>query len=99
MQTSPCKHMAKFLSCSELYETIQQKSSQTKNSLWVCSAQLGSGAHNIFSQEILKKPPSDIRFLFQLNDASIQLGQINPYEIQYLAEHLDGATVKVKKTL
>jgi hypothetical protein len=91
--------MAKFLSCSELYETIQQKSSQTKNKLWVCSPQLGSGAHMIFSQEILKNSPADIRLLFQLNDASIQLGQINPYEIQYLMEHLEGVAIKVQDTL
>jgi hypothetical protein len=91
--------MAKFLSCSELYETIQQKSSKTKNCLWVCSPQLGSGALKIFSQEIIKNPPADMRFLFQLNDSSIQLGQINPYEIQCIMEHLEGAIIKVQDTL
>ena len=86
--------MVKFLSCTELYETIQQKSSEAKEILWVCSPYLGSGAHKVFSQEILKNPPSDIRFVFQLNDIAVKRGEINPYEIQYLMEHFKDSSVK-----
>ena len=79
--------MAKFLSCSELYETVQRLSSQSKETLWVSSLQLGTNAHKILSQEILKCPPADIRFVFPLNDTTVKLSEINPYEIQYLREH------------
>ena len=86
--------MVKFLSCAELYEAIQRVSSQTKELLWVSSVQVGSGAHKIFSQQIIKNPPADIRFVFPLNEATVKRGEINPYEIQYLKEHLKDDCVK-----
>jgi len=79
--------MAKFLSYSELYEIIQRLSSQSKETLWVSSLQLGTDAHKILSQEILKCPPVDIRFVFPLNDTTVKHSEINPYELQYLREH------------
>ena len=94
MHTNACKCMGKFLSCTELYEAIQQKSSQTKEILWVSSVHLGFGAHKIFSQEIVKNPPSDIRFVFPLNDMTVKRGEINPYEIQYLKERFKDESVK-----
>jgi hypothetical protein len=90
--------MAKFLSCSELYETIQQKSLEAKEILWVCSPYLGLDAHKIFSQEILKNPPADIRFVFRLNDISVRRGEVNPYEIQYFIEHFKGSSVRSHDT-
>jgi len=78
--------MSKFLSCAELYETIQQLSSRTEEILWVSSLQLGTNAHKIFSQEILKKPPSNVRFVFPLTDKTVERGEINPFEIQFLRE-------------
>jgi hypothetical protein len=78
--------MSKFLSYTELYETIQQLSSRTEEILWVSSLQLGTNAHKIFSQEILKKPPSNVRFVFPLTDITVENGEINPYEIQFLRE-------------
>jgi hypothetical protein len=86
--------MARFLSCSELYETIQQKSSEAKEILWVCSPYLGLNAHEVFSQEILRNPLSDVRFVFRLNDISVRSGEVNPYEIQYFMEHFKGSSVK-----
>ena len=79
--------MAKFLSHSELYETIQRLSSQSKETLWVSSLELGTDAHKILSQEILKCPPIDIRLVFPLNDTTVKNSDINPYELQYLREH------------
>ncbi len=86
--------MGKFLSCAELYTAIQALSSQTKEILWVCSQQLGTDAHKIFSQEILKSPPSDVRFVFPLNDETINRNEIDPHEVQYLKEHLKEDSVK-----
>lgn len=86
--------MAKFLSCAELIDTIQKKSKETKEILWVCSPDLGSGAHNVFLQEILKNPPSDIRFIFNLNELSVKQGKISPYEIQFFMEQFDDGCVK-----
>jgi hypothetical protein len=86
--------MARFLSCSELYETIQQKSSEAKEILWVCSPYLGQNAHEVFSQEILRNPLSDIRFVFRLNYISVKSGEVNPYEVQYFMEHFKGSSVK-----
>ena len=83
--------MTKFLSCGELYETIQQKSLETKKVLWVCSPILGLDAHKIFSQEILKNPPEDIRFIFKVNDSAVKSGETDPYEIQYFMEHFNGS--------
>jgi hypothetical protein len=86
--------MAIFLSCEELYESIQQKSLETKEILWVCSPRIGLEAHTVFSQEILKNPPSDIRFIFRLNENSMRMGEVNPYEIQYFIEHFKGSSIK-----
>lgn len=86
--------MARFLSNAELYETVFQKSSQAKETLWVCSPAIGLGAHRVFSEEILKNPPADIRFVFQLNDTAVKEGEVNPYEIQYLLEHFKGICIK-----
>jgi hypothetical protein len=86
--------MARFLCNTELYEIILQKSLDTKNVLWVCSPSLGLGAHRVFSQEILKNPPVDIRFIFQVNDFNVDSGKVNPYEIQYLLEHFKGISIK-----
>ena len=86
--------MTRLLCNKELYETVLQKSLSAKEILWVCSPSLGSGAHRVFSQEILKNPPSDTRFVFQLNDFSVKEGEVNPYEIQYLLEHLKDAKIK-----
>ncbi len=86
--------MVRFLSCKELYKTIQQKSSGAKEVLWVCSPNLGVDAHKIFSQEILKNPPADTRFIFRVTDFAIKSGKVNPYEIQYLMEHFNSNNVK-----
>jgi hypothetical protein len=86
--------MARFLQKTELYETVLQKSSETKEILWICSSALGLGAHRVFSQEILKNPPADIRFVFQVNDFIIKEGEVNPYEIQYLLEHFKNTIIK-----
>ena len=86
--------MAKFLCSTELYETVLQKSLETKEILWVSSRSLNLGAHRVFSQEILKNPPSDIRFIFPVNDLTVKRGEVNPYEIQYLLEHFKGISIK-----
>ncbi len=90
--------MAKFLSCSELYETIQRKSSEAKEILWVCSPDIGTGAHKVFSQEILKNPPLDIRFVLRLDDIAIKRGETDPYEIQYFIEHFRDGSIKSHDT-
>ena len=89
--------MTIFLSNAELYETVLQKSLDTKEILWVCSPSLGLGVHRVFSQEILKTPPADIRFIFPVNDVSIKEGAVNPNEIQYLMEHFKGINIKSLK--
>ncbi len=94
IQTNIIQPMARFLSCTELYETIQQKSLEAKEILWVCSPYLGLDAHKIFSQEILKNPPADIRFVFRVNDIAVKKGEVNPYEIQYFMEHFKGSNVR-----
>ena len=86
--------MVKFLSCNELYETIRQKSLETKDILWVCSPNLGGKAHEVFSQEILKSPPADTRFVFKVTDLAMKNGDANPYEIQYFMEHFNSENVK-----
>ena len=86
--------MVRFLSCKELYETIQQKSKETKEILWVCSPSLGADAHIVFSQEILKNQPTDTRFVFRVNDSAVKSGEVNPYEIQYFMEHFKGSNIK-----
>jgi len=86
--------MTILLSNKELYEIILQKSLCAKEILWVCSPSLGSGAHRIFSQEILKNPPVDTRFVFRVNDFVVKEGEVNPYEIQYFMEHFKGAKIK-----
>src|SRR5271157_3706935 len=90
--------MNRFLSRGELYETIQQKSSETKEVLWVCSPNLGLNAHKIFSQEILKNPPTDIRFVFRVDDIAVKKGEVNPYEIQYFTEHFNSGSVRTHET-
>ena len=86
--------MAKFLYNTQLYETILQKSSETKETLLVCSTSIGADAHKVFSQEILKNPPIDIRFILRLNESAVKMGEVNPYEIQYLLEHVKGIKIK-----
>ncbi len=81
--------MVNFLACKELYETIQQKSKEAKDILWVCSPNLGIDAHKIFSQNVLKNPPADTRFVFKVTDFATKRGEVNPYEIQYLMEHFN----------
>ena len=55
---------------------------------------LGLDAHKIFSQEILKNPPADIRFVFRVDDVSVKKGEVNPYEIQYFMEHFKGSNIR-----
>jgi hypothetical protein len=86
--------MTRFLSNTELYETVLQKSLETKEILWVCSSSLGLGAHRVFSQEILKNPPADIRFILRVNDLAIKDNDVNPYEIQYLMERFKDIRIK-----
>ncbi len=86
--------MNRFLFKSELYDTVLRKSLEAKDVLWVCSPALGLGAHKVFSQEILKNPPADIRFVFQVNDFAVKEGEVNPYEIQYLIEHFKSISIK-----
>jgi hypothetical protein len=86
--------MAKFLHNTQLYETILQKSSETKETLLVCSTSIGADAHEVFSQEILKNPPIDTRFILRLNESAVKMGEVNPYEIQYLLEHFKGIKIK-----
>ncbi len=87
--------MARFLSGIKLYETIHHMSQEAKEILWVCySCQLAIDSHEIFSQEILKNPPSDIRFIFRINDGAIKNGETNPYEVEYFMEHFKNSIVK-----
>jgi hypothetical protein len=90
--------MTRFLCNKELYETILQKSLGAKEILWVCSPSLGLGAHRVFSQEILKNPPADIRFVFPVNDFAVK-DEVNPYEIQYFMEHFKGVSIKSHENL
>lgn len=91
--------MVRFVSGIELYETIQQKSSEAKEALWVCSPHLGSDAHEVFSQEIIKTPPADIRFVFRVNGDAVRKGELNPYEVQYFMEHFKNSVIKSHDTL
>jgi hypothetical protein len=86
--------MAKFVSGIALYQMIQQKSSAAKEILWVCSPCLGLNAHEILSQEITKNPPTDIRFVFTINEVTVKKGETNPFEVQYFAEHLQNDSIK-----
>ena len=86
--------MTRLLCNKELYETILQKSLGAKEILWVCSPLLGSGVHRVFSQEILKNPPTDTRFIFRVNDFVVREDEVNPYEIQYFMEHFKSAKIK-----
>ncbi len=86
--------MARFLYNAQLYQTILQKSLETKETLLVCSTSLGIGAHQVFSQEILKNPPADMRFVFRVNDLAVKQGEVNPHEIQYLTEHFKGISIR-----
>ncbi len=86
--------MATFLSGVKLYETIQQISREAKEVMWVCSPSVGFEAHEIFSQEILKSPPSDIRFIFTITDDAVKRGGTNPCEVEYFMEHFKNTIVK-----
>ena len=86
--------MVRFLCNAQLYEAILQKSSETKETLLVSTTSIGFGAHKVFSQEIIKNPPKDIRFLFRLSDSAVKRGKTNPYEIQYMLEHIKGINIK-----
>jgi hypothetical protein len=86
--------MVRFLYNAQLYEAILQKSSEAKEALLVSTTSIGSGAHQVFSQEIIKNPPKDIRFLFRLSDSAVKRGKINPYEIQYMMEQIKGINIK-----
>jgi hypothetical protein len=86
--------MPRFLSRNELYETIQQISAQAKEILWVCSPNLGTDAHEVFSQAIIKNPPADIRFVFRVTDFAVKNGEVNPNEIQYFTENFKGSDLK-----
>lgn len=55
---------------------------------------LGLDAHKIFSQQILKNPPVDIRFVFRIDEATVKRGKVNPYEIQYFAEHFKSGSIR-----
>ena len=90
--------MTRFLSCGELYDTIQQKSLGTKEILWVCSPFLGLDAHEIFSQMILKNPPTDIRFVLRVTNETVKRGEVNPLEIQYFMEHFPNASIRSHDT-
>lgn len=81
--------MVKFVSGSDLYSLIQDRSASAKNVLWVCSPLLGESAHQIFSQNIIKTAPVDVRFVFRVNDLSVKQGEVNPYEVQYFIEHFN----------
>jgi hypothetical protein len=86
--------MTRLLCNTKLYETILQKSFDAKDVLWVCSPLLGSGVHRVFSQEILNNPPTDMRFVFRVNDFAVKEDEVNPYEIQYILEHFKGVKIK-----
>jgi hypothetical protein len=86
--------MVRFLYNAQLYEAILQRSSEAKETLLVSTTSIGSGAHQVFSQEIIKTPPKDIRFLLRLNDSGVKHSKINPYEIQYMLEHIKGINIK-----
>src|SRR5512147_659695 len=87
--------MGNFLSCSQLYSAIQEKSAGTREVLWVCSQQLGVDAHKVFSQRIVQTPPTNLRFVFSLNDLTVKRGEVNPYEVQFLKERFKDESVKV----
>lgn len=86
--------MAKFLSEKELYPAVKEKSAKTKDVLWVCSPYLGYGAHEVFSEEIGRTPPGDVRFIFKLSMRPVKRGVVNPHEIEYIQKHLKGCKIK-----
>lgn len=90
--------MAKFLSEKELYPEVRERSAQTKNVLWVCSPYLGLNAHEVFSQEIAKNPPKDVRFIFKLEMQSVKKGAVNPHEIEYFQKHVKKCKIKTNNT-
>ncbi len=79
--------MTRFVKGSDLYDLMQQKSAYVKDTLWVCSPNLGTKAHQIFSQNIIKSPPRDAKFVFRVNETSVKKGEVDPYEVQYFIEH------------
>ena len=86
--------MAKFVSCTQLYETVQQKSKEAKEVLWVCSPYLGLEAHEVFAQEATQHAPADARFVFRINHASVKAGEVNPYEVEFFMEHFGNSNVR-----
>src|SRR5512135_3045748 len=86
--------MGKFLSGTQLYDAILEKSAGTREVLWVCSTQLGVDAHRVFSQAIIKNPPANIRFVFPINDLTVKRGEVNPHEVQFLKEHFKDESVR-----
>jgi len=55
---------------------------------------MGSNAHEVFSQEILRSSPADIRFVVRVNESSVKKGEVSPYEVQYLMEHFGNSSIK-----
>jgi phosphatidylserine/phosphatidylglycerophosphate/cardiolipin synthase-like enzyme len=86
--------MARFLTEKELYPEVKKRSKQTKNILWVCSPYLGTNAHEIFSEEIAKNPPKDIRLLFRLEKRLVEKGMVNPNEIEYFQMHIKNCQIR-----
>jgi hypothetical protein len=86
--------MVRFLSEKELYPVVLKESAKARNILWVCSPYLGWDAHHVFSPQIMKTPPRDIRFVFRLNNLSVKRGEVNPHEIEYFLEHFRNSSVK-----
>ncbi len=86
--------MAKFLSGTQLYEAVQQKSAAAKEVLYVCSPRLELGAHEVFSQETVKHVPADVRFIFPVYDAAVKAGEVDPYEVEFLMEHFPNGQVR-----
>jgi len=86
--------MAKFISGPALYETVRQKSSEAKETFWICSPLLGLDAHEVFSQETTKNPPVDMRFVFRINEATVKRGEVNPYEVQFFMEHFKSGSIR-----
>jgi len=90
--------MARFLSEKELYPLVQRKSAEAKERMWVCTPYLGSGAHQIFSQDVTRFPPKDIRFVFKLNQNSVERHEVDPLEMEYFLQHFRNSSIRVDNT-
>ncbi len=86
--------MAKFVSSTQLYETVRQKSKETRDILWVCSSNLGLDAHEVFSQETIQHAPLDVKFIFTINDVSVKACEVNPYEVQFFMDHFKNSAIR-----